>query len=488
MATVVGNAGNATRLLRTVDATPTNRLGADSLFVVPALVIGGAIVAGMALEFAPLTTVAALAAMGVALVSPAVGLALIAFMGPLQPPLVIPAPGFNALLVAAAVLGCVYRLPLDRPRISLSAPMLLLIGFVLYVAVQQTPEMVAGYTGSVGYRSYSLFRELVTGFGTVLVAAYVLPGRSPFPFLAIVLGSATFAAVIAILTVNSPVVGPPIAGLLTHSVIAGRGIGPFGNPNYFGTFEAIAIVTAVGLMFGTRSVRIRWVLLAACVVCGIGVALSLSRGAIIALAAGLACLAFSRFRARIAVGIAAGLLAAGLVLFPIFLDWRLSITNGSDSAASYSGLAQSDAGRGGAALAGPQLFMMSPLFGIGWGQYTPMSVQFTGPGNSINAHNWYVSVLAEQGTVGIVLTTMLLVALVAALRTRPRFPRSVGFGALGAYAVGSLFLEAPTTFETSVLPILVIVAALASDWTTPPRAGRRPADEEVPAPIRQGHR
>jgi O-antigen ligase len=116
-----------------------------------------------------------------------------------------------------------------------------------------------------------------------------------------------------------------------------------------------------------------------------------------------------------------------------------------------------------------------------------MSAQFTGPGNSIVAHNWYLIVLAEQGTVGIVLTTLLLVALVAALRTRPRFPRSVGFGALGAYAVGALYLEAPTSFETSVLPILVIVAALASDWTTPPRAGRPPADEEVPAPLRKGH-
>jgi O-antigen ligase len=339
----------------------------------------------------------------------------------------------------------------------------------------------------VGYLSYSVFRELLTGFATVLVAAYVLPRHSPFPFLAIVLGSATLAAVLAILTVNSSVVGPPIAGLLTHASDANRGIGPFGNPNYFGAFEAIAVVTAVGLMLGTRSRLLRWVLLVASVVLGIGVALSLSRAAILALVAGLACLAFSRARARIAVAIAAGLIAAGVVLFPIFLDWRLSITNGSDSAASYAALSQSDAARQGAVLAGPQLFLTSPLFGIGWGHYSEMSPQFTGPGNSIVAHNWYVSVLAEQGIVGIVLTTMLLVALVAALRTRPRFPRSVGFGALGAYAVGALYLEAPTSFETSVLPILVIVAALASDWSTPTWAGPPPADDEVPSPLRKGH-
>jgi O-antigen ligase len=131
--------------------------------------------------------------------------------------------------------------------------------------------------------------------------------------------------------------------------------------------------------------------------------------------------------------------------------------------------------------------LTSPLFGIGWGHYASMSSQFAGPEISLVAHNWFVSVLAEEGAVGVALTVLLLVTLVTALRSLPKSPRSIGFAVLGAYVVGSQYLEAPTTFETSVLPILVIVAALASDWTTPPRAGRPPADEEVPAPLRKGH-
>ena len=80
---------------------------------------------------------------------------------------------------------------------------------------------------------------------------------------------------------------------------------------------------------------------------------------------------------------------------------------------------------------------------------------------------------------GVAIWALLLIALVNALRTRPTFPRSMGLGVLGAYAVGSLFLEAPTSFQTSAFPILVIVAALVSDWTAPFGSGRHLAKEEA---------
>ena len=450
--------------------------------VAVALVIGGAIVAGMAWNITALITIGVLAAIAVALVAPPVGLALIAFMGPLQPPLVIPSPpGFNAVLVGAVVLGCVYRLPIDRPRIRLTAPFLLLFAFVLYVWVEQTPDMVAGYVGDRGHLAGSLFAQLLTGFGAVVAAAYVLRGRSPFPFLALALASATFAAVLAIFTTNDPAVGPPIAGLLDPSHLDLRGIGTFSNPNYFGLFEAIAMITAVGWMLGTHSGRLRLALLAVSIVLGVGLAISLSRGAVIAVPAGFVCLAFARSRLRTAGLVAAGLLITTLVLYPIFVDWRLSTTAGSTSGNAYAALAESTEGRLSAVLAGPQLFLTSPIFGIGWGYYSTMSAEAAGPGVSLAAHNWYINVLAEEGTVGIVLWTLLLVALVMALRSRPRLPRAIGFGVLGAYVVGSLFLEPPTSFQTSALPILVIVAALVGDWTTPLGAPRSPPDQDVPA-------
>ena len=184
--------GRVASIRRPLDALATRDWASDLRIALPALAIGGAIVAGMGWNIAPLTTLGAVSAIVAAVAAPAVGLATIAFMAPLAPPLVIPAPGFNAALVGAVVLGCVYRLPIDRPRIRLAPAILLLIGFVLYVGVQQMPEMVAGYAGSLGYLVYSDFRELLTGFGTVLAATYVLTRRSPVPFLVVGLTSASF--------------------------------------------------------------------------------------------------------------------------------------------------------------------------------------------------------------------------------------------------------------------------------------------------------
>ena len=483
MAAPVGDTGRTMPLSRTVLASSVHRWGADVRIVAPALVIGGAILAGMGWSIAPLTLAGALAAIIAGLVAPPVGLAVIAFMGPLQPPLVVPSPGFDAILVGAVALGCVYRLPLDRPRIRITAPLLLLSGFVLYVAGQQMPDLIAGYVGDQGHLVAYQFGQLLTGFGAVVVAAYVLRGRSPYPFLAVGLASAVLAALLAVVTFDNPGVGAPIYGLLAHSGFDQRAVGSFYNPNYFGVFEAIAMITAVGWMLGARSRRLRWVLLATAIVLGLAVALSLSRGAAIALAAGLACLGFSRSRARTGTVIAAGLLVAVVLLFPLFVQWRLSTTSGSASGDAYALLAQSDEGRLSGVLAGPQLFLSSPIFGIGWGYYSAMSSQVAGPGFAMAAHNWYVNVLAEQGIVGTVIWMLLLVALVIALKSRPAFPRSMGFGVLGAYAVASLFLEPPGSFQTSALPVLVIVAALVGDWTADSGGVRPQAGEELPVQL-----
>lgn len=462
MTRVIGNVGHVPSTWGSVDASSKSRLSIDARIVLGVLAIVGLIVVGMGWNLTPVTAIGALAGIVAALVAPPVGLGVLVFMGALQPPLVIPAPGFNAILVAALLLGCLYRLPIDRPRIRLTAPILLSFSLVLYVGVQQTPEMASGYAGTLGYLVYSNFRELLTAFGAVVAAAYVLSRWSPLPFLALGLASATLSAVLALLTFGNPAVGAPIAGLMAHTDLTQRAVGSFGNPNYFGLFAAIATVTAAGLLIEARSTRLRLVLLGACLILGASLAVSLSRGAVVAFAAGLLCLAFSRGRTRTTILVAVGLVLAAAVLFPIFVQWRLATTDGG--AGSAATLAQSDDGRLAAILAGPELFLTDPLFGVGWGHYSSMSSQFAGPGVSLAAHNWYANLLAEGGIVGIVIWIMLLGALVVALRSRPKFPRSMGFGVLGTYVVGSLFLEPPTSFQTSALAILVIVAAIASDW------------------------
>ena len=106
----------------------------------------------------------------------------------------------------------------------------------------------------------------------------------------------------------------------------------------------------------------------------------------------------------------------------------------------------------------------SPIFGIGFGQYKYFSGLVTNQGAGLVAHNWYGTVLAEQGLLGIVIWLLMLVTVAMWLRSRPARPRSIGFAMFGAVIVGCLFLEPPTSFQTSVLPTIVLVASLVGDW------------------------
>jgi len=455
----------------------------DGRLLLAGLAISGAIVAGMSFESGTLMVAAAFAAFVAGLFYPALGLVVLAFMGPLRPPPEIPAPGFNLILVAAILLGCVYRLPLSRTRLRASPPLLFLLAFVLYAFVQQLPDMAAGYAGIRAHDVGYLFFQMLTGLGTVVVAGFVLRGRSPYPFLVALLMSATFAAALGIVTAD----GVPHAALVNLQApadVESRASGPFGNPNSFGQLLAYASVLAAGWFASTHSLRLRAGLLVAAGIMGFAVSISLSRGAAATLFAGLVVLAFTRSRA---LGFAA--MGAALVLvvigYPLFVEWRLTTEAGSASSAAVAELAASDEGRLSAVLAGPALFAMSPIFGIGFGQYKYLSALVTGTGEGLVAHNWYGTVLAEQGLLGIVLWMLMLVAVGVWLRSRPARPRSIGFVMLGAAIVGCLFREPPTSFQTSVLPTIVLTAALVGDW------GGRPAvagTEGQRTPARAAHR
>ncbi len=431
--------------------------------------IAAALILGMAAKAGPLTTLAGLAALVAAIVAPSVGLALLAFTATLQPPPGFPAPGFASFLVGATLLGCVYRLPIDRPRIRASAPLVLLCAFVLYVTVQQLPEMVSGYAGqearAVGY----LFFQVVTGFGLVVAAVWVLAGRSPFPFIAMGLAGAVTAATIAVMPYLAPGIAGPFLGLAAYSDDLTRASGAFGNPNFMGGSAAIATAAAAGLLTGERSRPVQVFLIGAIILLGAAVALSLSRGAVVATVAGLAWLAISRSRASAVLAIVVGLVGAMLV-YPAFVEWRLVSLTGSASVAAFESMAISDAGRLIGVLASVPLFLSSPIVGVGFGHYLASSIEITG--TAVGAHNWYGYVLAELGMVGIVLWLMALVALVITLRRRSWAAQRVGFAVLSSFGVACLFLEVPTSFQTAALPSLVLAAAAAGEWPRP----REPED------------
>ena len=441
--------------------TRVGRLGPSEYRpLLAALPIAAAIVAGMALDLAPLMTGGALVAFVAAIVSPPTGLAIVALMAPLKSPLVIPSPGFNTVLVGATLLGCVYRLPIDRPTLRASAPLMLLLGFVLYVSVQQMPELLSGYSGTDGHLVGYLFEQVLTLAGLVVAAAYVLKGRTPGPFVGAGLLSAFIAAVLAIAT-SSNLATDPLGNLFGVSDANARVVGPFGDPNYFGLFEATAIAAALAWMVVARSLPLRLLLLGTSAVLALSLTVALSRGALVALSAGFVSLAFTRSRR-------AGLLAIGVVVvlaafaYPLFVQWRVAADTGGLSVQAYAGLAESDQARVAAALAGPQLFASAPLFGIGFGHYSLMSAPYVG--FPIESHNWYVNVLAEQGIVGIALWIAMLSAVAAALHRAARSARSVGYAVLVTYMVGSAFLEPPNSVQTSAFAVIVIVAALAGDW------------------------
>lgn len=444
-------------------------------------VIAGAIVAGMLIESGTLMAAAVLASLGIALVHPGLGLVVLALMGPLRPPPVVPAPGFNLILVGAILLGCIYQMPTNRSAVRVHAALLLMSAFVLYAFVQQLPDMASGYSGPQSHDIGFLFYQLITGFGTIVAAAFVLRGRSPLPFLAALLVSATLAGLLGIASANGGQ-DTQLVNLMAPSDVAIRATGAFGNPNAFGQLVAYATALAAGWVATTHSIGVRAALLGMFAIMAYAASLSLSRGAIAALLAGLVALAFARSRALGFAAVGAALLV-GAIGYPLFVEWRLTTESGTASSVAAMQLAASDEARLGAILAGPALFATSPIFGIGFGQYEYASPLVTDGGTGLVAHNWYGTVLAEQGLIGVVLWLLLLVAVALALRSRPAIPRSIGFAVFGAFVVGCLFLQPPTSFQMTVLPAIVLTASVVADWGHRANAlGRRAPD------VTRGHR
>jgi O-antigen ligase len=429
-----------------------------ALMLTAAAAVCVGILAAIALHSTPLTIGASLVAFAAGLAAPPLGLTILALMAALQSPL-LPPPGFNAFLVAAILLGWVYRLPVDRPRLSIGAPIVLLGAFILYAFVQQTPEMASGYQGPQSYLVASLFIQLVTVGGAVLAAAVVLSGRDPYPFLAALLISGTLAAALAILAAAGAL-GRPLDALISRPDEISRAVGPFGNPNYFGQYLASAIALAAALLLAGPPARFAWLLAVGGLILAAALALTMSRGAFVALFGGLVALALTRSTRLGAAVVVVGVLIS-LFVYPAFIDWRLGGTNLTATAAA---LARSDEARLGGVLAGLALFDASPIFGVGFGQYSSMAVTLAGSPEPIAAHNWYLNVLGEAGLVGTVLWLLLLVSVAWRIRSTHPVARPIGWSVFGTLVVGSFFLEPPTSFQTSGLTVVVLSAVLVAEW------------------------
>lgn len=117
------------------------------------------------------------------------------------------------------------------------------------------------------------------------------------------------------------------------------------------------------------------------------------------------------------------------------------------------------------------MFFESPLFGIGLGRYIEESQV------GLSSHNWYVSVGAEMGVVGIVLWVLFIASIIIGLRNAQPSARTVGYSILAAWTAASLTLEVPAAYQVTGPTLIILASAVAARWPVssdatqlPPRA------------------
>ena len=441
--------------------------GDDVWPTVAGFVVGGLVVVSMTAGSSTLELLASVLAIVTSVVSPLIGLVVLALIAPLARPQVIPVPGLFVVMVAAMLFGMVLRLPVDRPRLRLpSIEVLLLAAFLLYAAAQVAAGRISGYSGGRGMEIASTTARLTEAVVTFGIAYIVLRRRSPYPVLTAVLASAVFACVIAMTQLQGT--EGPFANLMEPVGESGRISGVFGDPNMFGSYLAAMITLAVALAVSTDSRRIRWTLLALAGLLSIPLLLTQSRGALVAITAGLISIAFTKGRRT---GFAAVAVVALMVVvaYPIFAEWRF----GADSGDTGLSTAADASGRVGAWESGLRLFASSPLFGIGYGQF----IEAADVG--IGAHNWYVQVLAELGLVGFALWALFIAATFMTLRTRAEPARRVGYSVLVVWMAASLTLTPPIVFRMTGPVLAIVAAACVAVWASDRRTVEKVAADGV---------
>jgi O-antigen ligase len=369
-------------------------------------------------------------------------------------------------LAAVVVLGSIYRLPIERPHLRVGVPMVLAVAFVAFVFVNQIPALAAGYQSTIDRFTGSLMTKQIAGLLVIIGASLRLHRRSPFPVLTMILLSAALCTIVAV--TSGPDGSGPLGALVAPSSDArARASGSFGNPNEYGSYVAMTMTLAVGLFVATRHLGVRVALAVIVGILVVGIVLAFSRSAIISLALGLTTLAFIRDR-RAGVVVVLVALATLAITFPLLVDARLTSSLGSADPMAQAALAGSDASRLARVLAGPTLFLSAPIFGVGLGGYHAI----TGDAS----HNWYMTILAEEGLVGAAIWVSFLLAFALGLRSRSLTPRSIGFACLAVFVVGSLFTDPPHEDQSSLTSAAILTATYVACW------GRQRLTARAPAP------
>jgi O-antigen ligase len=261
--------------------------------------------------------------------------------------------------------------------------------------------------------------------------------------------------------------------------------GPFVSKNHFAGYVELAAVLAVGLATGLadearrgegwldwiESRRSKWVVLAwgVALVLVLAVPVSLSRGGVVSLTAGLACFVLlrlwtrkgSRLSAPGLVGALAGLGAAALILVAVLP------AEARDRALTLAGITSDQSGSYRLALWADTLRLAasSPAVGSGFGAYEDALPRFktTAGGFRVqHAENDHLELLAEGGLLAALLgagaaLALLLLGLKALRATEHRLARSL----LGAALAGGAAVYVHSAFDFNLrIPSNALMAAL----------------------------
>jgi O-antigen ligase len=244
----------------------------------------------------------------------------------------------------------------------------------------------------------------------------------------------------------------------------------FFDPNIYGRFLALVMLGLAAVLLWERRPRTVYLATAALVVLWGGLVLTLSQSSFAALLAGLCVLAALRFSLARVLPFAVGALAIGLVVvlaFPSALRLDLGDTESIDDATS----GRYELIRGGIDLAGDR-----PLWGYGSGSFAEeyLAQGFGARSDAVAAsHTIPLTVLAEQGIIGLAVYLALLAAALSRLLGHARDNPYRAYIAAGFVAVivhtwlYAAFLEDPVTWT-----LLAVGAVLARQ----PRTRRASAD------------
>jgi O-antigen ligase len=325
----------------------------------------------------------------------------------------------------ATVAGMQIVLGRARPPGSLAIVSIASLAALAALAAWMLLSGLWGIEGTEARREAERCTTYVAALAALLAVAR--PAATRALLIGVVLGTSALAAfALTERLAGSPGLDPYQGSLLKE---------PVGYANALGIITAVGAVVAVGLALETRSPRARAGLLTASALCASTLALTSSRGAVLAGLVGVGVLVAARVRSA---KVAASLAVAGAALLIVTLS---QVSLGDRPA--YWRVAAEDVSE-------------HYLLGSGAGSFDDMWLeQRSSPPFVRDAHNLYLETLAELGPVGL----LLLVCALGAPLLAAAHARRDGLVAAGAAGYSALLVHAGLDWDWE-MPVTV-VAGLA---------------------------